>query len=97
MYTLLDSFFNPELVAQIGVFGSLVLFFVWQSDKRERRMAASLEALNEFQKKDLMSINRASVEAQFRMADAIDKMASAVSQIPCKGFEDVHRSTGDSE
>lgn len=61
-------------VIQLGLSVALVLFFVWQADKRERRMANSNEALATFIRTDLKQLAE-------RSATAIEEQCGALEAL----------------
>lgn len=52
-----------KLVVQVGLTGSLVLYFVWEASKREDRMQKRCEILENFIREDLVQLNRECVKA----------------------------------
>lgn len=50
-------------VAQLGLSVVLVIFFVWQSSRREERLAAAISQMQQFQQTELLKVAERSVAA----------------------------------
>jgi len=56
-----------EMITQLGLTAALVVFFVWQSGKRETRMSAAIEELQQF--------------SQTRMVEVIERNTTAITNV----------------
>lgn len=66
-------------VSEIGLAATLVLFFTWQSFKREQRMAEAIRRMEDFQQGELL-------RSQERMVKVIEDNTTAMDRV-CKVVE----------
>jgi ABC-type Mn2+/Zn2+ transport system permease subunit len=70
-----------HMVIEAGFAVALVIFFVLQSDKREKKMQATVEQMAAFQRETLMSLVVNSTEAIQNNAAAIREFREDISEM----------------
>ena len=72
-----------RLATDFGFPICLVVFFVWNSWKREERIAGRVTELENFVQSELMDMNEKAVKAILANTEALNRLLSAMEKRPC--------------
>ena len=78
---LAEAFDLGGLIGQVGLPVTLVAFFVWNSARREERMAREFNALQRYVRDELMALARSHAEVIERNCAVMESVSTAVSNI----------------